>query len=184
MDTAHPDPDKDADGVRLRHSLVESPTRGDNLYRFRVTVAEGEVGKQVAHDLPDYFRWLNEDAQCWVSPVRHFGRAWAEARKNGQSYVLCADTAGEYNVLIIATRKDATAVRGWDETGGLEPLANDADRARQHQWRDEAGKRQPPRPPREAETKAARRDPVPVWAGDAPTSDDLAAAMDAARRAR
>lgn len=145
FDIPHPDPDKDADGYRLRHSLVESPTRGDNLYRFAVIVAEEEVGKEIAVDLPDYWPWLNEDGQCWTSPVRHFGRSWAEVARGGERFVFAADAPGAYNVLVIGTRKDATAVRGWDDTGGIEPLANDADRERQHKRRDSLGRKIAPR---------------------------------------
>ena len=54
FDIVHPDPSKAIDGWRLRHSFVESPTRGDNLYRWEVEVTDGEA----IIDLPDYFKYL------------------------------------------------------------------------------------------------------------------------------
>lgn len=146
FDIPHPDPDKNADGVRLRHSLVESPTRGDNLYRFAVRVTAEQVGQEIAVELPDYWPWLNEDGQCWCSPVRHFGVAWAEVRGDGSAFVLAGNAAGWYNVLIVGTRKDAAAVRGWDDTGGIEPQANEGDREREHLRRDARGRKIAPRP--------------------------------------
>ncbi len=103
---------------RLRHGFVESPTRGDTLYRFAAYVPLGSEGAEILADLPDYFPHLNEHAQCWVSPVRHFGRAWAEVRGAGCEWAMAADSAGWYNVLVIATRKDAGAVANWDRIGG------------------------------------------------------------------
>lgn len=122
FDIPHPDPSK-ADTHRLRHGFVESPTRGDNLYRFAVLVSPEQVGQEVETLLPDYWPWLNECPQCWCSPRRHFGQAWADVALDGQTFTLAANGAGWYNVLIIGTRKDAIAVAGWDNTGGIEPLA-------------------------------------------------------------
>lgn len=122
FDIPHPDPAK-ADTHRLRHGFVESPTRGDTLYRFAVLVAPEQVGREVETPLPGYWPWLNEQPQCWCSPRRHFGQAWAEVAGDGGAFTLAANGAGWYNVLIIGTRKDAVAVAGWDATGGIEPPA-------------------------------------------------------------
>lgn len=119
----HPDPAKpDRD---LRHSFVESPTRGDNLYRFAVLVGRDEADGTTEHTLPlpDYWPWLNEDGQAWCGARRHFGQMWAEVSDDGRSLTWCANTPGWYNLLLIGTRKDEVAVRGWDDTGGVEPLS-------------------------------------------------------------
>lgn len=117
----HPDPAKA--GRDLRHSFVESPTRGDNLYRFAVLVSRDEADGASEHrmDLPDYWPWLNEDGQCWCQGRRHFGQMWAEVADDGRALTWCANAPGWYNILLIGTRKDAVAVAGWDATGGIEP---------------------------------------------------------------
>ena len=122
FDIAHPNPAK-ADTLRLRHGFVESPTRGDNLYRFvvEVSAAEAAAGTPVPTPLPDYFPFLNENPQVWVSGAGHFGRAYGTVADDGTAFALVADRAGRYNVLIVATRKDADALAGWDDTGGVEP---------------------------------------------------------------
>ncbi|KAJ3030986.1 hypothetical protein HDV00_008594 [Rhizophlyctis rosea] len=53
----HLDPAKRAKKMVLRHCFVESPTRGDNIYRFTVST---DKGRGTVH-LPDYFPHLNED---------------------------------------------------------------------------------------------------------------------------
>jgi hypothetical protein len=54
----HPDPEKRLAGKTFKHCFVESPTRGDKLYRFRGTTCDlrGRLG------LPAHFWHLNEDA--------------------------------------------------------------------------------------------------------------------------
>ena len=37
FDVVHPNPAMASEGYRLRHCFIESPTRGDNIYRFTVT---------------------------------------------------------------------------------------------------------------------------------------------------
>ena len=110
----HPDPDK-KDTHDLRHCFVESPTRGDNLYRYEVEATED--GETVELELPDYFKHLNENPQVWLSPVKHFGRAYGEVEGN-TAYITC-ELAGKYNVLIIGTRKDESA-KSWFDYRGVE----------------------------------------------------------------
>jgi len=113
FDIPHPDPAKEKQGWRLRHSFVESPSRGDNLYRWKVNV----VKKAALITLPDYFKYLNENVQVWVSPYRHFGRAYAEVDAGLTKIMVRADADGEYNVLAVATRKDHLAKEFFDPRG-------------------------------------------------------------------
>lgn len=97
----HPHPDKKETHM-LRHSAVESPTAGDNLYRFKVeAVSEMEL---ISISLPDYFKYLNKDVDVYVSPDRHFGRAYGYVDED----YLCikCEEPGKYNVLVIGTRQD------------------------------------------------------------------------------
>ena len=104
----HPDPAK-TETHTLWHSFVESPTAGDNLYRYRVTTKN----KKAMIRLPDYFKFLNVDEMTWVSPVKSFGRGYAVVNQE-QTYVeVVTDEDSEYNVLIIATRKDKDVVKNW-----------------------------------------------------------------------
>jgi hypothetical protein len=112
FDIPHPDPVKAADDWRLRHSFVESPTRGDNIYRFTVNV-DGEA----VIDLPDYWPHLNENPQVWVTPSDCFGRGYGMVSEDGKTLRVRVDTPGTYNVLLIGTRKDQAARDGWDKLG-------------------------------------------------------------------
>src|SRR3989339_1044846 len=103
FDIKHPNPEKE--GWRLRHSFVESPTRGENIYRWTVKVEKGEA----TIDLPDYFKYLNENVQVWVSPKDNFGRAYGNVDNELNTLSVKADLDGEYNVLAIGTRKDKDA---------------------------------------------------------------------------
>ena len=104
----HPDPEK-RDTHDLYHSFVESPTGGDNLYRYRV---ETEDKKAVIY-LPEYFRHLNVDEMTWVSAVASFGRGYAVVSNDQSRVDVKVDEDGKYNVLIIATRNDRDACRNW-----------------------------------------------------------------------
>lgn len=122
----HPDPAKS--GIDLRHSFVEGPTRGDNLYRF--TVEARRVTEDFAIPLPDYFRWLNvlegegEDEyrpQVWVSTDDlHRGVGRGKVSKDGTTLIVETVGRGRYNVLVLATRKDTAARDHWDGEGGAE----------------------------------------------------------------
>ena len=99
----HPDPEKV--GWKLQHSFVESPTVGDNIYRFEITIDTSLSG---SIELPSYWKHLNENPQIWVSPVKHFGAAYGEIDENISKLNVYANNRGKYNVLLIGTRKDPT----------------------------------------------------------------------------
>ncbi|MEO7423778.1 MAG: collagen-like protein [Fibrobacteria bacterium] len=113
FDIPHPDPAKAAQGMRLRHSFVESPTRGDNIYRFQVQVRNG-VGRVA---LPGYFAPLNENPQIWITSDEQFAQTYGKVNPDMKEAVIHADRDGSYNVLIIATRRDKDAHQGWDSLG-------------------------------------------------------------------
>ena len=109
----HPHPDK-KDTHDLRHSAVEAPTAGENLYRYEVEAIED--GQTVEVELPDYFQYLNTNVQVFVSPVRHFGRAYGETE--GNTLKVTCETAGKYNVMVIGTRNDEN-VQDWYIMGAV-----------------------------------------------------------------
>lgn len=109
----HPHPDK-KDTHDLRHSAVEAPTAGENLYRYEVEAIED--GQTVEVELPDYFQYLNTNVQVFVSPVRHFGRAYGET--DGNTLKVTCETAGKYNVMVIGTRNDEN-VQDWHIMGAV-----------------------------------------------------------------
>ncbi len=75
---------------------------------------ELEKGPNVI-DLPHYVSSLCSDAFAWVSPVRHFGAAYAEVIDN-ECHVT-TKTKGWYSVLVFGDRKDETAMKDWNEHG-------------------------------------------------------------------
>ena len=111
---SHPDPSK-TETHYLQHSFVESPNAGDNIYRYEVLVKNGIAEIQ----LPDYFKFLNENPQVWVSAKNDFGIAYGFVNKELTKVTISANLDIEYNVLIIGTRKDKDAVKNWN---GIEIL--------------------------------------------------------------
>ena len=102
----HPDPLK-TDTHYLQHGFVESPTGGDNIYRWNINT----VNKMHTIKLPDYYKFLNKDDMIWISPVNHFGRAYGTVNQEQTEINITADTDGIYNVLLVGTRKDPTILR-------------------------------------------------------------------------
>lgn len=102
----HPKPEKSSTHW-LYHSFVESPTSGDNLYRYRADI----------HDLnhtiilEEYHQYLNINYQVWVNPDRHFGQGYGYVENN--KLELKVNNDGLYNVLLIGTRKDNMAINNW-----------------------------------------------------------------------
>ena len=105
---SHPDPAKTATKY-LQHSFVESPTRGDNIYRYKITT----YNCQASLALPDYYKFLNENDQVWVSPVCHFGSAYGVVDPSQSCVTFTSNCDGDYNVLVIGTRKDKDAKDGF-----------------------------------------------------------------------
>ena len=97
----HPDPLK-TDTHYLYHNFVESPTEGDNIYRWTITTTNNTH----TIDLPDYYRFLNKNDMVWVNAVDHFGRAYGTINNEQTKLTIISDTDGKYNVLLIGTRKD------------------------------------------------------------------------------
>jgi hypothetical protein len=113
----HPNPCKSATH-NLQHSFVESPTAGDNLYRFEVEIGEDLEGEII---LPEYYRYLNENSQVWVNPMDNLGRAFGIVNLSATKVKITTSDSGKYNVLVVATRKDKAAVEAWK---GVETLKN------------------------------------------------------------
>jgi hypothetical protein len=114
FDIPHPNPEKEQQGYRLRHSFVESPNRGDNIYRYRINTKELDY---MYIQMPEYFSYLNEDIQIFVTPQAHFGIGYGIYNPEENRTCIHVNTLGEYNVLIIGTRKDKVAQQGWDAKG-------------------------------------------------------------------
>jgi hypothetical protein len=105
----HPDPSK-TDDYYLYHSFVETPTAGDNIYRFTAITTNNKT----TIDLPSYYKYLNHDDQIWVNPVRHFGIAYGVINDEQTQIEIYSNSDGLYNVLLIGTRKDPDAVKVWN----------------------------------------------------------------------
>jgi len=104
----HPEPEKTLT-QNLYHSCIETPTAGDNLYRYRVTT----VNNKAVIKLPTYFRYLNENEMIWVSPVDSFGRAYGKLSPDRLEVHVTSDQDGDYNVLVMGTRYDKNAKAYW-----------------------------------------------------------------------
>jgi len=105
----HPDPEK-MDTHLLYHSFVESPTAGDNIYRYEIETCNC----QASLELPNYYKFLNKNDQVWVTPVNHFGNAYGIVDETQSCVSFCSDKDGKYMALIIGTRKDQHAENYWN----------------------------------------------------------------------
>ena len=105
----HPNPEK-SDNMLLFHSFVEAPTAGENMYRFRVTAKDCQAFLQ----LPDYYKFLNIDEHISMTPTNHFGNGYGLIDDTQSCVNFTTDANGDYDVLIMATRKDIDAIKSWN----------------------------------------------------------------------
>ena len=103
----HPDPSKK--NKELWHSFVESPTAGDNIYRFTIRTTNCEAILK----LPDYYKYLNNDTQVFISPKDNFGVANGIIDAAEENINIKSNEDGLFNVLVIGTRKDKDAASVW-----------------------------------------------------------------------
>jgi len=108
----HPDPIKAECGKFLKHSFVESPTAGDNIYRYNVTTSNCSA----TIELPDYYNLLNGNSHIHVSPDAHFGIAYGKINEENTKVNICSNSDGDYFVLVVGTRKDKLALDAWNGT--------------------------------------------------------------------
>jgi hypothetical protein len=109
----HPDPAKKSTHT-LSHNFVESPTEGENIYRYQVST----TNCQAIIELPSYYKFLNKNTITKVSPVDTFGTGYAVLDSAMDCVTFTSNCEGKYNILLIGTRKDPDAVRSWC---GVEP---------------------------------------------------------------
>ena len=114
FDIAHPDPTMPKN-ARLRHSFVESPTAGDNIYRWQIKVTR-ENGKFFIK-LPKYWTHLNTNPMVWVSSADQPAASFGYVDMKQEKVIVQADRVGTYNVLLLGTRKDSLATNNWKELG-------------------------------------------------------------------
>jgi len=138
------------------HSLVETNTAGDNIYRYSYTTPGGGLQPiEIFIPLPEYFSLINDmegeegdRPQVWVSPEGPFNFFNANGyigfgKKYGgygvilnfepNQYILRQtvwDTQNTFNVLVIGTRSDKMAKANWK--GDVVPI----NAAKQIQERD------------------------------------------------
>jgi hypothetical protein len=104
----HPDPTK-KHTHNLVHSFVESPTAGDNIYRYEVATQNCEASVS----LPDYYKFLNCNDQVWITPKNHMGLAYGSVNTQQTEINIKSNCDGSYYVLLIGTRKDDAAKKAW-----------------------------------------------------------------------
>lgn len=111
----HPKPEKMATH-RIRHGTVETPSAGDNLYRYQITSTKDNDTQII--DLPDYFIHLNKNVQVFVTPQEHFGNGYGNLNRGTEQLEIHCESEGKYNILVIGTRNDNhQSVQNWDVKG-------------------------------------------------------------------
>jgi hypothetical protein len=91
---------------------VEAPTAGENIYRYSMKTTNCSA----SIELPEYYKFLNENDQVFVTPKNHFGSAYGIVNQEQTCVSFCSNCDGEYNVLVIGTRKDKEAMNYWKGT--------------------------------------------------------------------
>ena len=104
----HPDPAK-RDTYNLIHRTIESPSKGENLYRFQVNTCNC----QATLELPSYYKFLNCNDYVSVSPTNHFGNGYGIMNQDQSQINICTNYEGTYDVIVIGTRKDKQAQKEW-----------------------------------------------------------------------
>jgi hypothetical protein len=105
----------------LVHSFVESPTAGENIYRFSWFYDEKNP---VPILLPEWFPLLNNVSpsrtgvamiQVWCNDVNGFGLAYGIYNEEKNWIDMYSNSNGStFHVLVIGTRIDEAAVEAWD----------------------------------------------------------------------
>lgn len=108
----HPDPIKKERGYKLKHCFVESPTAGDNIYRFECEATQD--GEVVEVELPEYYNYLNANTNIWINGIEHFGRAYGKINEDETRLLITCEKVGKYQVLCIGTRKDQDALDNFE----------------------------------------------------------------------
>ena len=104
----HPDPAK-RDTYNLIHRTIESPSKGENLYRFQVNTCNC----QATLELPSYYKFLNCNDYVSISPTNHFGNGYGVMNQDQSQINICTNYEGTYDVIVIGTRKDKQAQKEW-----------------------------------------------------------------------
>ena len=104
----HPDPTK-KNTMRLVHAAVESPSAGENIYRYQVTTQNC----QATLELPDYYKFLNNNDYVSVTPSDNLGKAYGVMDSCQTKIDIFSNEDGKFDVLIIGTRKDKDATQIW-----------------------------------------------------------------------
>jgi hypothetical protein len=113
----HPDPSKNKTH-ELWHTFVEAPTKGENIYRFRVktTNCVGTI------ELPDYYKYLNNCDQVHVSPIDIYASAYAYVNDTQTQIDIVSNEDGEFDLFLFGTRKDNYMFEHWK---GAERIIDD-----------------------------------------------------------
>jgi hypothetical protein len=62
----------------------------------------------VTTDLPSYFSFLNENPQVWIQARGMFAQSYGEINSDLTSFIVTGEKAGQYDVLVIGSRKSET----------------------------------------------------------------------------
>jgi hypothetical protein len=104
----HPDPSK-RDTHYLIHRTIESPSAGENIYRFQINTCNCQATLQ----LPSYYKFLNCNDYVSISPTNHFGNGYGVMSQDQSQINICTNNEGTYDVIVIGTRKDKEGVKSW-----------------------------------------------------------------------
>ena len=124
FDIPHPDPSKRSINMRLRHTCIESASRGDTIFTAKFETFE--YMEKVIVMLPSYWKFLNENPRAFISCESDIvlSRCSAKVDNLGEAVTCICEEPAVYNIMVMGTRKDDMAVESFDEIGGVEYIDN------------------------------------------------------------
>ena len=145
----HPKPEKKATHY-IRHGAVESPTPGENLYRYFVDIKSNiahvhlcgeknimkceinklDNGYKIDIPLPDYWIYLNKNPQVKVNGHLHFETGYGYVNEEKEQLILVLKKLDSYHAFLYATRDDEN-VQDWYIKG--------VERHKAESWNGEVG---------------------------------------------
>ncbi len=100
---------------------METPSVGDNLYKYRIT----SVNCQATICLPSYYKFLNCNDHIHVSPSNNLGTGFGLINLEQTEISICTTQDGEYDVILLGTRKDEIAQKRKLNQNGMEKDVHD-----------------------------------------------------------
>ena len=101
-------PHPEHEGKMLRHACLEAPTRGTNIYEYRIEVEEDDVITSIA--LPTYFKHLNNRPRVYITATNVMSGYYGYVDAEKKAILVYTEKAGIFDIKVTGIRCDKAAV--------------------------------------------------------------------------